>query len=77
MNRRDRAEARHFAWQAGAEGLDRWARRLRDWKGRKLPYTMGVVDVWLVLTLIDHLGVGQYLSAGPLLQLVTSLWGQG
>ena len=47
--------------------------RVRNWKGKKLPYTFGVVDVWFLLSLIDYLGVGAYLSPRYLVQLATSL----
>ena len=74
VKKRDQVEARHFAWQATAENLGRWVDKLRGWKGQKLPYTLGVVDVWLLLTLIDHLGVADYLSARQLVQMVTALF---
>ena len=32
---------------------------LRQWKGRKLPYTLGALDVWLAMYLIDRYGIGQ------------------
>jgi hypothetical protein len=74
VQQRDQLEARHFAWQGWADKLGHWADRLRNWKGQKLPYTMGVADVWLVLTLIDHLGVGQLISTQRLLQIASALW---
>ena len=45
--RRDRVEAKHFAWQRWAERFNRWLTAVRGWKGVKLPYTMGALDVWL------------------------------
>jgi hypothetical protein len=72
VQRRDRIEAKHFAWQRGVERLTRWTGALRGWKGKTLPYTVGAADIWMLLHLIDYLGVGQYVSAGSLLQLVGS-----
>jgi hypothetical protein len=72
VKQRDQVEARHFAWQSWADRLGNWVNRLRQWKGQKLPYTMGALDIWLVLALIDHAGVGQYVSATQLVQAVSS-----
>jgi hypothetical protein len=72
--RRDRLEARYVAWQGRAEKFGALVARIRSWKGRKLPYTLGVLDVLFVLSVIDYLGAGQYLNARSLLQAVTSLW---
>jgi hypothetical protein len=71
--RRDRLEARHFAWQGAADKLTRWVHNLRTWKGMKLPYTLGAVDVWLVLSGIDAVGVGDFVSVRRVVDLVASL----
>jgi hypothetical protein len=76
VQQRDRAEAKHFAWQHRAERLSRWVRALREWKGAKLPYTLGAVDLWMLLHMIDYVGVGEYLSTGNVVQTVTSLFTQ-
>jgi hypothetical protein len=73
---RDALEGRYLAWQGRAERLRAWLGRVRAWKGQKLPYTMGALDVSLVLLLIDHLGVGQVLSARALVQAVLA-WFSG
>lgn len=70
VQQRDRVESRCFAWQHRAEKLDRWLANLRHWKGQKLPYTLGAVDVWLALALIDHAGVGRFVSARRLFDAV-------
>jgi hypothetical protein len=75
VTQRDRLEARHFAWQGWADALARWTERLRTWKGQKLPYTMGVVDVWLLLTLLDHLGVAELVGARRAVETITALVG--
>jgi hypothetical protein len=74
VQQRDRVEARHYAWQHAADRLGHWGHRLRAWKGQKLPYTLGAVDVWLVLTLIDHAGVGELVSTRRLYELVAGLF---
>lgn len=70
--KRDRLETKHYAWQLWADRLARWVSRVRHWKGQKLPYTMGVLDVWLVLYGLDYLGFGQVISAGKVLEYASS-----
>jgi hypothetical protein len=73
--KRDRVEARYVAWQQFSEKLDRLAGRVRGWKGLKLPYTLGVVDVATALWLVDYLGFGHYVSARVILELLRSRFG--
>ncbi|HEX3313924.1 MAG TPA: hypothetical protein VHR72_03480 [Gemmataceae bacterium] len=61
-SRRDRLEAKHFHWQAWNDRLTRSLDRLRNWKGKKLPYTMGAVDILLAMSLVDGLGMGRVIS---------------
>ncbi len=70
---RDKVEAKHFAWQAWAEKLNRWVNTLSTWKGKKLPYTLGAVDLWLLLSAIDTLGVGEFVSARRVYDLAVAL----
>jgi hypothetical protein len=74
--RRDRLEAKHFAWQSWAESLARWTNTLSTWKGKKLPYTLGAVDLWLALSAIDALGVSEFVSAHRVYDLVVALLAQ-
>lgn len=55
---RDRLEAKHFAWQLRHERVARLANSLRHWKGRRLPYVAGIIDVALALFLIEQAGQG-------------------
>ena len=71
--KRDRLEAKHFAWQHWAEKLARWTNRLNTWKGKKLPYTLGAVDLWLVFSMIDTLGVGEFVSVRRVFDLAMDL----
>lgn len=70
VQKRDRLEARYSTWAALAERVQRDLGRLRTWKGKKLPYTLGVVDVSCLLYLIDWLGVGEYVSLRNLVRLI-------
>jgi hypothetical protein len=72
--KRDRMETRFIAWHGRAERLGKFRQRLRAWKGRKLPYTFGVLDVFTTLGLIDYLGAGHYLNARTLVETVASLF---
>jgi hypothetical protein len=74
--RKDRLEDRYCRWLGRSERLAKWYTAARHWKGRKLPYTFGVLDVSAVLWLIDYLGVGQVVSLRNLVQLVTT-WVNG
>jgi hypothetical protein len=73
-DQRDRVEGRYTAWQGRAERLNKLKARMRAWKGRKLPYTLGVLDVTGALALIDYLGAGQYVNARGLVQAVTTFF---
>jgi hypothetical protein len=72
VQKRDRIEAKHVAWQQCSDTFGRLIAGLRDWKGKKLPYTLGVLDVSCVLYLIDYLGVGEYVSIRRLMELIVS-----
>ncbi len=75
--KRDAVEARYASWQARSERLNRWVAAVRGWQGRKLPYTLGVLDVVGLLALVDALGVGEHVSARALVNLGLSLLGRG
>jgi hypothetical protein len=71
--KRDRIEAKYFAWQRWADRVGGWVQTVTNWKGMKLPYTLGAVDVWMLLHLIDYLGVGQYVSFSAMIEAIVSL----
>jgi hypothetical protein len=73
VQKRDALEARHAAWQARADALAAWTAAVRHWRGRKLPYTAGVLDVWMLLCLLDYVGAGHYPSAREVVHWVTSV----
>jgi hypothetical protein len=74
VQQRDRLEAKYVAWQKRAERFRRYVSALKSWKGKKLPYTFGAVDVACVMGLVDYLGVGDHVGVRPLVQFVTSLF---
>jgi hypothetical protein len=74
VQKRDRAEARYTAWQGIADRFAGWVKTVKGWKGRKLPYTFGVLDITGLLVLIDMFGGSEYLNARALIQMVTTLF---
>jgi hypothetical protein len=72
VQKRDRQENRYAAAQGLSEKLDRLVTGLRNWKGKKLPYTLGALDVACVLGLIDYLGVAHYVSLRNVIQVIAS-----
>lgn len=73
IQKRDRLESKHGLWQHRSAKLGRWLQAIRTWKGKKLPYTMGAVDISLVLYLLDQMGANTFISVRHLVQTVTAL----
>ena len=76
VQKKERLAAKHFVWQNLCDKLGRAIDRLRHWKGKKLPCTLGALDVWLFLYLIDYFGVSAYVSPRHLVQLVSTWLGE-
>jgi hypothetical protein len=76
VQKRDALEVKCHAWQARADRFGKVVAALRDWKGRKLPYTMGALDVSGAMYAIDYFGVGHYINFERLMQLATTLVSQ-
>jgi len=74
VNKRDRVEAKYFAWQRWTDRLAGWMNNLSDWKGKKLPYTLGAIDVWMLLGLVDYFGVGEFLSTRAVIDTIVAYW---
>lgn len=72
--KKDQIESRYVAAQGRAERAGKLTAKVRAWKGRKLPYTFGALDVVGALALIDYLGAGRYVNARPLVEAVTALF---
>lgn len=73
VQKQDRLEGRYEAWQKYAARFGAFVGRVKNWKGKKLPYTMGVVDVSLVLTALDYFWAGEYVNVRTLYDAVASL----
>jgi hypothetical protein len=69
---RDRLEGKYFRWQKLAEKVTRMVKSVRQWKGRKLPYTFGVIDVSALLYLVDRLGLA-FIDLSQLAEMASSL----
>jgi hypothetical protein len=72
--KRDRVEAKYAAWQVFSEKFGRFVSSFQSWKGRKLPYTFGAVDVACVLGLIDYFGFNEYVGVRTLISYITGLF---
>jgi len=73
---RDRIEAKHFAWQHRSERLARWIDKVRSLKGKKLPYSMGAMDFWLLMSLGDQLGLAGNFSLRHVLAMLSEWIGR-
>lgn len=73
---RDRIEGKHFAWQNRSERLSRWIGKLRSFKGKKLPYTMGALDFWLAMSLVDQLGFAGNFNLRHLFATIAEMMGR-
>ncbi len=55
------AEAARLVWVRRANQLNSrklWEQRIVAFRGRKLPYSFGLIDMALIMQVVDHLGVG-------------------
>jgi hypothetical protein len=73
VQKRDALEEKYSAWQGRADRLAGWVARVRNWRGQKLPYTAGVLDVWMLLILLDYCGAGEYVSGRAAVEWLTRL----
>jgi len=72
VQKKERLESKNYFWQNMSDKLARALDKLRNWKGKKLPYTLGALDVWLLFYLLDQFGVADYVSPRNLFQLVST-----
>lgn len=54
---RDQLETRHVTWQGRADRVGGVRSRMKNWKGRYVPYLAGVVDLALVVGTLYLTGV--------------------
>jgi hypothetical protein len=73
VEKRERIEARYCAAQRTSERFGAFVDAVRGFKGRKLPYLVGVLDVLLLLGTLDYLGYREHLNPQALVELFNSL----
>ncbi|HKI31892.1 MAG TPA: hypothetical protein VKA46_08485 [Gemmataceae bacterium] len=73
VERRERLEARYCACQKLGERFTALVAAVRGWKGRKLPYVVGALDVLLVFGALDYFGYRDHLSAQAVVEFLSSL----
>jgi hypothetical protein len=72
VQKQDRLEAKYDTWALRAEKLERLAARLRQWKGRLVPYVVGAFDTVGLGCLIDYVTLGDIVRLRQLLGMVKS-----
>jgi hypothetical protein len=75
VRERDAIEATHDVWLERAERFGRLVNSVRNWKGKKLPYTLGVIDVAAILWAIDQFALGEYINIQRLVRVIASVVG--
>jgi hypothetical protein len=75
VQKRDRVENKYHAWHGVGERFNAFVTRVQGWKGKKLPYTFGVVDVSCLMYAVDYFGVGPRLNLAQAWHWVASLIG--
>lgn len=76
IQKRDRLEAKHENWQILADRASGAVQRVRDWKGKKLPYTFGALDVSAFLYALDTLGARDFVNVRLVLDQLVSWIGR-
>ena len=74
VEQRDRVEAKHFAWQRWADRTTACYTAVREWQGKKLPYTLGAMDVWMLMHLIEYLGVGTIVNTTRVVEIAAAVF---
>ena len=77
VQKRDRVEGKVHGWQAFADRFKGLTMRVKGWKGKKLPYTFGVVDVSCLLYAIDSVGMSRHVNLAQAWRWLMSLVGHG
>lgn len=75
VQKRDVLESKCLTWRGWTDRLGRLVSALRNWKGKKLPYTLGALDVWLVLYMIDRFGLGDRFGPVQMVETVRAWLG--
>jgi hypothetical protein len=72
VQKRDRLEEKHHKWERRSDRINAVITRIRAWKGRKVPYTFGVLDVTSAMYVVDRYGLGEYFNPERLMELVNA-----
>jgi hypothetical protein len=56
--KRDRTEGRYDSWQGFSERFGHFRRRLSGYRGKTVPYVLGVLDVVALTVVLDRFGFG-------------------
>jgi hypothetical protein len=72
LQKKDRLEALHYKWAQRAEKVERLVARLRQWKGRLVPYVFGAIDTVGVACLVDYLMYGDFVRLRQWVEVVQS-----
>jgi hypothetical protein len=70
VQKKDRLEAVHFTWAQRADNVGRLVARLRQWKGRLVPYAVGALDTLGAACLVDYVTLGDVVRLRQLIELV-------
>jgi hypothetical protein len=70
--KKEKLEAKHYAWQERSDKLAAWARALDVWQGRKLPYLCGALDVVAGVLLLDYYEVSDFHRVRQLVEFMLS-----
>lgn len=57
VENRDKLESVYLTWEARAERVAHKLRNLRNWKGRSVPYLIGLIDAGMIAVLLWKFGV--------------------
>jgi hypothetical protein len=77
VQKRDKVESKVHAWQAFADRFKGTTARVKGWKGKKLPYTFGAVDVSCLLYAVDYAGLGRHVNVAQAWRWLLTLLGTG
>jgi hypothetical protein len=69
--KRERVESRYASWQLLSDRFAKFRAALSGYKGKLVPYLVGVLDIVAILVLLDQLGIGVE-QVKALLGLVTN-----
>ena len=73
VQKRDRLEAKYDAWEGASVRLAKAVTSLKSWKGKVVPYVLGIADVMVAFCLVDYFGLTGSVHVRDLVQEVAAL----